>query len=355
MADANHSRSSATQKATFSPPARTVPVVDRLIPFGWYQIGWSHDFPRGEAKPLRYFGADLVVFRTDSGEMKVLDAFCPHLGAHLGHGGRVVGDTITCPWHGWCWDGEGRNVAIPYSDRPMAKRLRSWHVREMDDWVLVWYHPHGLDPIFEVPPFWVDDECGYLPFADDGALIWPNVAICPQYASENLVDYAHFKFVHRSDDIGRVVDVDEDEWTFTTTLGLEMGAGRPATWMTPEGPLPGLLHTAIHGPQVSVVRFSIGDHPVHDVVVSMGVTPVEASPRLSDLRITCYVPDIDPMGLGRDPRELATNWYNQEHIQVDQDVTIWSNMRYVDKAPLVDDEAKAFRAVRSWAEQFYVE
>jgi cholesterol 7-dehydrogenase len=41
----------------------------------------------------------LVLFRTESGEAKVLDAYCPHMGADLGVGSKVVGDCIECPFH----------------------------------------------------------------------------------------------------------------------------------------------------------------------------------------------------------------------------------------------------------------
>ena len=47
--------------------------------------------------------------------MAVLDAYCQHLGGHLGVGGTVVGDEIKCPWHAWQWRQDGTNSLIPYS------------------------------------------------------------------------------------------------------------------------------------------------------------------------------------------------------------------------------------------------
>ena len=55
---------------------------------GWFMVGWSAEFPRGEVRPLRYFGEDLVAYRNDAGELHVLSGHCRHLGAHIGHGGR---------------------------------------------------------------------------------------------------------------------------------------------------------------------------------------------------------------------------------------------------------------------------
>ena len=54
------------------------------IPNGWFQIAASDEIKPGEVKPLKYFGKDLVIWRSEDGELSVLDAFCPHLGAHLG-------------------------------------------------------------------------------------------------------------------------------------------------------------------------------------------------------------------------------------------------------------------------------
>ena len=50
-------------------------------------------------------------------EAAVLDAFCPHMGAHLGFGGEVVGNSIKCPFHGWSFDREGKCQRIPYTSR----------------------------------------------------------------------------------------------------------------------------------------------------------------------------------------------------------------------------------------------
>ena len=75
------------------------------IPNGWFAVAWSRELHAGDVRPIHYFGEDLVLFRTRSGQARVLDAFCPHLGAHLGYGGRVMGETVRCPFHGWQFDG----------------------------------------------------------------------------------------------------------------------------------------------------------------------------------------------------------------------------------------------------------
>ena len=66
------------------------------FPTGWFALAASHEVAPGAVKPLHNFGIDLVLFRTESGQVVVTDPYCPHLGAHLGYGGRVEGETIRC-------------------------------------------------------------------------------------------------------------------------------------------------------------------------------------------------------------------------------------------------------------------
>ena len=68
---------------------------------------WVSEIKPGAVRPLKVFGRDLVLFRTTDGAATVLDAHCAHLGAHLGVGGRVEGNTIVCPFHAWAYDGSG--------------------------------------------------------------------------------------------------------------------------------------------------------------------------------------------------------------------------------------------------------
>ncbi len=109
-------------------------------PTGWFMVGWSAEFPVGEVRPLQYFGEDLVAWRTDDGALQIMDAHCPHLGAHIGHHGKVHGDCVQCPYHGWTYGTDGVNRSIPYEDRPnLTKRLRVWSVVEQYDCVFVWH------------------------------------------------------------------------------------------------------------------------------------------------------------------------------------------------------------------------
>jgi phenylpropionate dioxygenase-like ring-hydroxylating dioxygenase large terminal subunit len=149
----------------------------------------------GEVKRTRYFGEELVMFRTRSGIVRVLDAYCVHLGAHIGEGGRVIGENIRCPFHGWTYDGGGKCVEIPYCKEhapPAAARLRSWPVVERNRMIFVWHHAEGVPPSWEVP---VMPEIGD-PNWTEPRLFDLEVPVHMQDMAENNCDPAHFHFVH---------------------------------------------------------------------------------------------------------------------------------------------------------------
>jgi nitrite reductase/ring-hydroxylating ferredoxin subunit len=113
-------------------------------PFGWFAIGQSSDFAPGEAVPAHWFDQDLVVFRSEDGTIAALDAYCPHMGAHLGYGGTVKNGALECPFHGWRWAGDGSCLAVPYGRRGVPKiRAGAVPVVEQDGVVLLW-NPLGI-------------------------------------------------------------------------------------------------------------------------------------------------------------------------------------------------------------------
>ena len=100
-------------------------------PTGWFQVAWSNEIEPGEAKPIEAFGQSLVAFRSEAGVVKVLDAYCPHLGAHLGQGGSVEGDELVCPFHAWKFNGDGVCTEIPYARKiPPKAKLPCWPVND---------------------------------------------------------------------------------------------------------------------------------------------------------------------------------------------------------------------------------
>ena len=143
------------------------------------------DLAVGEVKPARYFGQDLAVWRGEDGQARMVDAYCKHLGAHMGHGGKVHGNLLECPFHAWRYDGEkGVVKEIPYAKAipPQVKRkcTRTWHIREANQWLWMWYHPEDAAPLYDVV---------HLPEASD-----------PEWTPYDVVEWRIFGSLQKPDD-----------------------------------------------------------------------------------------------------------------------------------------------------------
>ena len=53
------------------------------LPTGWFQVAYSHELEVGDIRCLKYFNGEQVLFRGADGGVRMLDAYCPHIGAHL--------------------------------------------------------------------------------------------------------------------------------------------------------------------------------------------------------------------------------------------------------------------------------
>ncbi len=78
----------------------------------WLPIAASTEVEPDAVRPVRVLGEDLVLFRTPSGALGLLDARCPHRGASLAFG-LVEDDSLRCAYHGWRFDRAGSCVELP--------------------------------------------------------------------------------------------------------------------------------------------------------------------------------------------------------------------------------------------------
>jgi 3-ketosteroid 9alpha-monooxygenase subunit A len=134
-----------------------------------------------------------VLFRGEDGAARVLDAHCPHLGAHLGHGGKVVGNCIQCPFHAWQFDGAGQCTSVPYASKiPPKAKMAAWPIVERYGMIFVWRHRDSREPLRELPV--LDD------YQHGAWTAWRTAELTVKARSleilENSCDSAHFVTVH---------------------------------------------------------------------------------------------------------------------------------------------------------------
>jgi 3-ketosteroid 9alpha-monooxygenase subunit A len=177
-------------------------IVDRTplpVAFSWYFVSYSEDLKPGDVKVVQYFDQEWVLFRTEGGEPGMVEPYCPHLGAHLGHGGKVEGENLLCPFHNWGYDPQGWCKHIPYAKvmPPACKKapiLKALPMCEKNGIVWAWYHPHNTAPQWEIPEI---PELHDPDFIKPARGAWP-VNTFIQELGENGVDFAHLKYLHHS-------------------------------------------------------------------------------------------------------------------------------------------------------------
>jgi len=85
---------------------------------------------------LRIKGKEHVLFKGSDGKISVVDSVCPHRGANLCNG-RVKGNNIQCPYHGWEFDSVGKLVNVPSMNNiPCKADILSYPV--MEDGGFIW-------------------------------------------------------------------------------------------------------------------------------------------------------------------------------------------------------------------------
>ncbi|RYD74898.1 MAG: hypothetical protein EOP84_19170 [Verrucomicrobiaceae bacterium] len=66
---------------------------------GWYQVAYERDLK--EALNAASLGDRRIALCRQQDGITAIDAYCPHRGAHLCHGGSLGEDYVVCPFHGF--------------------------------------------------------------------------------------------------------------------------------------------------------------------------------------------------------------------------------------------------------------
>jgi 3-ketosteroid 9alpha-monooxygenase subunit A len=323
-----------------------------MKPTGWFQIGWSADIAVGDVRPLRYFGEDLVAYRGLDGVLRVHNAYCQHLGANLAYGGCVVDDGIQCPFHGWVWGPDGRNVSIPYQDRPnRARRVRAWEVAERNESIYLWHDAAGREPWWEVPDALRDlgahvAERDFHPAHPHGREHFEDLEVHPQMVAENAVDPHHFRFVHKTPTSPVVLDENADGPTWQARVGFgRRWAADPGR--DPEGR--DTMNTLVILWSGLGVSFN-GERLKDGIrVIAICTTPVDDD--RTEIFATYWADRVDADEVdGHYESRIA-----EAKRALPDDIRIWNHQTYLEPPGLATSEAAGFRKLRKWATQFYPE
>ena len=308
------------------------------LPNGWFQVGYDTELKPGDVVPLKYFGKDLVLFRTEGGTLGVLDAYCPHLGAHLGHGGKVKGESIECPFHAWKFDAAGACTAIPYAQKiPPKAKVPCWTTKVLGGLIMVWHHTEGLPPQWDIPdeiPEWGTlDGKRNEEWTDYELRRW-SIHTRNQEMAENAVDSVHFHYVHGTQNMpssqaevkGHILRVFSD-------TGME----------TPQGHVDGSVESLSYGFGLGLVRFK----GLAETLLVSSVTPIDSDN--VDVRFAFAVKKIGGRSI---TKGIGLAFINEVSRQLEQDIPIWEHKIQLER-PLLCDGDGPIGLFRKWCKQFY--
>ncbi len=125
-----------------------------LIPNQWYPIFLSNKLKEGSPISLKRMGKQLVLWREKSGQARAALAACPHRGADLGLG-KVIDGNLQCKYHGFCFSGSGRCVAVPCEGKtakiPNSLDLTMVELKEADGFLWYWHREENEVNKTELP------------------------------------------------------------------------------------------------------------------------------------------------------------------------------------------------------------
>jgi 3-ketosteroid 9alpha-monooxygenase subunit A len=312
------------------------------IPVGWYFVDYSDTLKPGELRNVFLLDQEWVLFRGESGKVGLSDPYCAHLGAHMGHGGKVCGEHLRCPFHHWEYDTEGWCKKVPYGkNQPPITKLqpvvRMLPVVEKYGMIWCWYHPELEPPGWELP---------HIPELEDSGWegkrrgTW-SANTCIQEIAENGVDVAHLKFLHNAPMIPPV------EATYDgPKMILNIGQG--------------YIVGDIYGPGLNVMRFNQKEPTTGKTITATMISYTVPITKEKSQMNMCFrhqdfaegTPElaftkkqIDHM-IGAAEGEESAGFESVDFI-------VWNNKKYRAKPLLCDGDGPIF-PFRQWFKQFYV-
>ncbi|PQP18181.1 3-ketosteroid-9-alpha-hydroxylase subunit A [Rhodococcus sp. WB9] len=325
-----------------------VGTVQTRFARGWHCLGLTKTFKDGKPHSIEAFGTKLVVFADSKGELKVLDAYCRHMGGDLSQG-TVKGDSVACPFHDWRWGGNGKCTSIPYARRvPPIARTRAWLTLEQNGQLFVWNDPEGNPPPENVTIPRIEGA-----YSDEWTdWTWNSMLIEGSNCREiidNVVDMAHFFYIHYAFPT-YFKNVFEGHIA-TQYLNTK---GRPDVGMATQYGMESLLRSeaAYYGPSymINPLWNSYGGYEVESVLINCHY-PVTNNSFMLQYGVTVK----KPTGIDDETADkLAAKFTEGIAEGFLQDVEIWKNKTKIDNPLLCDEDGPVYQ-LRRWYDQFYVD
>ncbi|MFJ4478796.1 Rieske 2Fe-2S domain-containing protein [Streptomyces xanthochromogenes] len=316
----------------YAPAAGSTLPARLPYPNGWFCLGQTREIPPGTVITRPFMGGDLVLYRTRSGKLCAVRPYCPHLGAHLGVGGRIDGELLVCPFHKFAYDTTGQCARTPYGKPPRNTSLTRHDVQEKAGLVWVWHHSDGMAPTWSLPDLPV--------YGAHPAVRSTRLSGHPQEFLENTADTGHGRELHGwSSFIVEVLTRPTDpvmrlKGSVVSRIPV-LGKFRQEFDLTAIGLAGSQIHFSSFGGRLKATTFAL----------ATPVSPWEV--RLWLISSGALRPSF---GIGtRVVSQLMLAWVWQ---QATAEIPIWNHKKYLPH-PRLNSEDGPIGPFRVWARQFY--
>ncbi len=180
---------SAEENKLFTSIAAGTPMGELLRRY-WHPVGCSQ-LVTNKPERIKVLGEELLLYRGESGQVVLTQLRCAHRSIALDYG-RVEGDCIRCPYHGWLYDATGQCIDQPAEPKGSAfkekVKLKSYKVQEAGGLIFGYMGPEPapLLPLYDVLRM------------EDGVKDVQAVTFHANWFNhvENIVDVSHLAWLH---------------------------------------------------------------------------------------------------------------------------------------------------------------
>ena len=197
----------------------------------WVFAGFAHELNNsGDVIPISIAKNPILLTKNKNGEINAFHNVCSHRCLKLVNESKNVKDIITCPYHAWCYDLDGKLISSPhfggtnnhkpdgfhYKDHGLKSiRIKVWH-----DWIFI-----NLDnkaPSFEKyagPLIKQLKDINLKKIVPVASLNFGTIFSNWKFLIENFIEPYHVQFVHKDTTSQPLKD------HYTIVEGISYGSG----------------------------------------------------------------------------------------------------------------------------------
>jgi len=118
----------------------------------WQVICMESEVKSNKIISKNIMGEDIIIWKDDNNKISVMEAHCPHLGAHMASGGEIIDNNIRCAFHHRSFDSHGKCTGHK------QKSIFTYSIDIQGGIIFAWFHEKREEPIWRLPNLLIDEK-----------------------------------------------------------------------------------------------------------------------------------------------------------------------------------------------------